>query len=309
MSASLWYYVDRHQQRQGPVEAELIREAYRSGQINGDSLVWREGMGQWQPLRQFELEFDLEDEPASLAMPAAAPAYETTAYAAHVSTPTSVGSPYAPPSANLIDHAVHRDGHVVYAGFWRRYAASVIDGLIFALVFGLIFGALIAIGGASLGALENPDSMAGGFAVTFILMVYVVPIFLQAGYYTWMHASPSQATWGKRAVGIKVVSQGERISTARSLGRWAAYFFLHLFTCGVSTLVSAFMAGLSERKQGLHDMMVDTLVVDRWAFTEFPERQRDELGGVTIAMIVLSVLLFLGYFVVLIGVAMMAPSH
>jgi len=88
MSTSVWYYVDRQQQRQGPVAAETIREAYRTRQLDGESLVWREGMSQWQPLRQFELEFDLEDEPASLLMPP--PMAEATAVP---------DSPYAPPMA------------------------------------------------------------------------------------------------------------------------------------------------------------------------------------------------------------------
>jgi uncharacterized RDD family membrane protein YckC len=319
MSSSLWYYVDRQQQRQGPVAAEMIREAYRTRRIDGESLVWREGMGEWQPLKLFELEFDLEDEPAGYAMPptsAAPPVSNRAVYTASEPTPAPgslASSPYRPPSSDLIGRqpAGTADDRVVYAGFWRRYAASVIDGLIFFVVVMLVVGLLVLVvgAGAGLGNFDRPGAMTGGLSVLIILGVYVLPIVLQAVYFTWMHASESQATLGKRAVGIKVASRGERITTGRSFGRWAAYFFLYLFTCGLTTLVSAFMVGLSERKQGLHDMMVDTVVVDRWAYTEFPERQRDELGAVTIAMIVLSALLFVGYIVLIIAVGAMAPSH
>lgn len=310
MSTSIWYYVDRHQQRQGPVDAEIIREAYRGGQISGQSLVWREGMAQWAPLQQFEIEFDLEDEPASLAMPGAAP-FAADPAPAYAPAPSPVGSPYAPPTANLVGYYQPvTDGPVVYAGFWRRYAASIIDGLIFGGITVVLVLVLFGIGGVGMRTMSQPENaMGGGFAVALLLIVYVLPIVLQGVYYTWMHASESQATWGKRAVGIKVASRGERLTTGRSFGRWAAYFFMNLFSCGVTTLVSGFMAGLTERKQGLHDMMVDTVVVDRWAYTEFPERQRDELGTVTIAMIVLSVLGVLGY-VAFIAVALsMAPQH
>ena len=53
-------------------------------------------------------------------------------------------------------------------------------------------------------------------------------------------------------------------------------------------------------------MVADTLVVDRWAFTAHPERQRRELGQVTIAMIVLLALLVVGYIVLLGFVGAMA---
>jgi hypothetical protein len=69
------------------------------------------------------------------------------------------------------------------------------------------------------------------------------------------------------------------------------------------------MAGLSERKQGLHDMAASTLVVDKWAFTAHPERQRRELGTVTIIAIVLSVLILLGYIALITFAVGMAPRN
>ena len=100
MSTNVWYYVDRHQERQGPVDAEIIREAYRGGQIDGESLVWREGMSQWAPLKQFELEFDLEDEPTMLTR---APAMAPTGFDADAPT-LAYASPYAPPMATVASH-------------------------------------------------------------------------------------------------------------------------------------------------------------------------------------------------------------
>ena len=57
------------------------------------------------------------------------------------------------------------------------------------------------------------------------------------------------------------------------------------------------MAAFTERKQGLHDLMCDTLVVDKWAFTSHPERQRDELGTVAVVVLVLGGLLIVGLLV------------
>jgi hypothetical protein len=92
------------------------------------------------------------------------------------------------------------------------------------------------------------------------------------------------ATLGKMAVGIKVVrSNGERLTKGRAFGRYWA-MLLSSFTLGIGFLMAAF----TERKQGLHDMICDTLVVDRWAFTDQPHLQRRELGTVTIVILVLT---------------------
>jgi len=43
-----WYYVDAGQQA-GPVEETQLEELSRSGKIQPDTLVWHEGMTEWQP--------------------------------------------------------------------------------------------------------------------------------------------------------------------------------------------------------------------------------------------------------------------
>lgn len=297
---SNWYYADAQRQRQGPLAAEELIQRFRQGHLQLDTLVWREGLGEWQPLGAFNDELALNDLPSEAIAATAA----TTPFRGHAK---GVDSPYAPPVASLAARpVVAATGNVVNAGFWKRVAASTLDGLLMGAVVVLI----LVIGAAMLGI--GMSSMAEDFAKgaiggLFILGIYVVPIILQAVYFTWMHASEYQATLGKLAVGIKVVrSDGTRLSTQRSLGRWAAYFFMHLFTCGLTSLVSAFMVGLSLRKQGLHDLVADTLVVDKWAFTAHPERQRHELGAVTVAVMILLALLVVGYIILLIGMGVMA---
>ena len=44
-----WYYVVDSQQR-GPVPEDRLDELLRSGAITGDTLVWRDGLADWQPL-------------------------------------------------------------------------------------------------------------------------------------------------------------------------------------------------------------------------------------------------------------------
>ncbi|KAG1249896.1 hypothetical protein G6F66_015424 [Rhizopus arrhizus] len=64
---------------------------------------------------------------------------------------------------------------------------------------------------------------------------------------------------------------------------------LSSFTLGIGFLLAA----VTERKQGLHVMICDTLVGDRWAFTDQPQLQRRELGTVTVLVLVLTGLLSL----------------
>ncbi len=86
------------------------------------------------------------------------------------------------------------------------------------------------------------------------------------------------------AVGIKVVrSDGERITFLRGVGRYFGFILSSL-----TLFIGFIMAAFTERKQALHDMLCDTLVVDKWAFTENAEFQERGLGTVTIVILVIS---------------------
>ena len=44
-----WYYSDYDRNRHGPVSARDLAELHANGQLSPDTLVWREGLAQWQP--------------------------------------------------------------------------------------------------------------------------------------------------------------------------------------------------------------------------------------------------------------------
>ncbi|HYG07747.1 MAG TPA: pilin [Stenotrophomonas sp.] len=81
---SQWYYAEGSRQRVGPLGGDSLAELYRSGRIGLDTLVWREGLPQWQPLADFAVELGLAapadgappplPRAAATATPAAAPA-------------------------------------------------------------------------------------------------------------------------------------------------------------------------------------------------------------------------------------------
>lgn len=284
---STWYYADAGHQRQGPVDAEELARLRREGRIQWNTLVWREGLTQWEPLSSIINELPVQDT-------ASAPATTLDAGSGRV-----VDSPYAPPAAPLLyESPVHQGGEIVYAGFWKRFAAYTIDGFITSIASYAIQLPLFFSMGMFSGGFEQ-ETPTGGMVLALIVS-YAVAILLPMFYFAWFHSSGKQATPGKMAVGIKVVTEtGARISFARGVGRyfaaWISSFIL---------LIGFIMAAFTDRKRALHDMIASTLVVDQWAYTERPDLQSKELGVVTIVILVLSALAFLamiGFVVVMIG--------
>jgi uncharacterized RDD family membrane protein YckC len=83
--------------------------------------------------------------------------------------------------------------------------------------------------------------------------------FLPWIYEAIMLSSEQQATLGKMAMGIMVTDlAGRRITFARATGRHFAKWISALIL-GIGFLMAAF----SEKKQALHDMMAETLVVTK----------------------------------------------
>lgn len=318
---SNWYYADAEHQRQGPLSAEDLAQRFHQGKLRLDTLVWRDGLAQWQPLRDFTQELALHQAPAETfyvpveASPAdahatdaranEAPSAQTEPFSTSASgfdkwAGIAQDSPYAPPRATLVSgNAAIHGGEVVYAGFWKRVAANVIDSFVVGIVGGII-GAIV---GGIIGAVFGLNGgLGGGGFLAIQLVTNLVSIAITAGYYAWFHASANQATLGKMAIGIKVVrTDGEAISFARGVGRYFA-FLLSSLILGIGLLMAAF----TERKQGLHDLICDTLVVDKWAFTAHPEWQKRELGTVTVVILAIFGVLLLGFFAlfaVIIGAA------
>jgi len=91
----------------------------------------------------------------------------------------------------------------------------------------------------------------------------MMPAILLITVITWLYfaiceSSAWQATPGKLALGIRVTDlHGARISLPRALGRYPAKY-LSALLFGIGFL----MVGWTRRKQGLHDMLVGTLVLN-----------------------------------------------
>lgn len=55
-----WYYHDAAQGRVGPLSAEDLQARYRERRIQRDTLVWRDGLREWQPLDRVSEELGLD---------------------------------------------------------------------------------------------------------------------------------------------------------------------------------------------------------------------------------------------------------
>src|SRR5262245_29155627 len=147
----------------------------------------------------------------------------------------SSSSPWSPPKASL---ATEDPDAPLYAGFWRRAAAVMIDTILLWIVSFAVTLPLMAV---------VKDALT-------VQILSIIPAWL---YYALMHSSSRQATLGKMAFGIKVTDKaGERIGFMRATGRY--------FAVWISTLIAGIglmMAGFTHRKEALHDMIAGTLVV------------------------------------------------
>ena len=134
-----------------------------------------------------------------------------------------------------------------YSGFWRRFAAYLIDVILLNVIFWIVILILGGIGGD------------GGAVIGYLLAL--VGYF---AYFSYMESSERQATVGKSALGIQVTDlNGARISFGKALGRTAGKILSALIL-----YIGFIMAAFTEKKQALHDIMAGTLVVKQGTATQ-----------------------------------------
>jgi uncharacterized RDD family membrane protein YckC len=157
---------------------------------------------------------------------------------------------------------------IPYAGFWLRFVASFVDGLILCIPFWIVVVVLISVFGG-FGVLihriprdshpADPREVMALMAPFFLafFLGWLVFIILQWLYFAAMESSPRQATFGKSVMSLRVTdSEGQRISFGHATGR----FFAKLVSGMVPLGIGYIMAGFTERKQALHDLIAGTLV-------------------------------------------------
>jgi uncharacterized RDD family membrane protein YckC len=190
--------------------------------------------------------------------PVSAPSPAAIAAPGAIGTPAVAGAPQAGVSPHWLPTPSR-----VYAGFWLRFVAHLIDGAITGLVLcALLIPIALAGGlGSALRGIrpgQEPDP-AVIFAFISSLWILILAGILGAWlYYAYCESSQWQATPGKKVLNLIVTDlNGNRVTFARASGRFFAKMISSLIPLGIGYM----LAGFTEKKQALHDMIASCLVL------------------------------------------------
>lgn len=267
-----WYYAAQNQQM-GPVDEAEFNSLVAAGVVQDDTLVWREGMANWEPYRSVKpaasvttaVGLKAAPDAASVPVPAAGVPQAEVGFCSECGTPyefsemVRFGNAWVCPNckeilAQRLRAGVPQLGTMQYAGFWIRVVARIIDAVLLSIVY-LPFGAVMA---AVLIPFTRSGSSEGIIAgLLRFQMVLIAFQLIGSAVYEIFFVYKYGATPGKMLVGKKIVTaDGGKLSLGKSVARHFANY-LNIFTLGIGYI----MVGLDEEKRGLHDRICDTRVV------------------------------------------------
>jgi uncharacterized RDD family membrane protein YckC len=252
-----WYYADAGRQI-GPIEEPALDELVQSGVVRDDTLVWREGMANWQP----------HGTARGIRPPPAMPSVATGAPSSFCS---ECGRPF--PSNQLVPmgnasvcaqckpiylQRLREGGQAVgarrYAGFWIRFVARLIDGVLLGVVGFIIRLPLMAIFAVTPPRVDSVAFMPifmGALGLTML-----INIALAVAYEAYFLTTRG-ATLGKQVMGLKVIrSDGSGISLGVAIGRYFAQW-----VSAMIIMIGYIMAAFDSEKRALHDYICDTRVI------------------------------------------------
>jgi uncharacterized RDD family membrane protein YckC len=155
-------------------------------------------------------------------------------------------------------------GGTAYAGFWLRFVAYIIDGFVSGLAFLILLIPLFILTGAGaalskIGSGEDIDNVVAAFlSIGFLLGFFGIVFLVSWLYYALSESSSWQATLGKKMLNLKVTDMtGQPISFGRASGR----FFAKIITGMIPLMIGYIIAGFTEKKQAIHDMIASCLVL------------------------------------------------
>ncbi|WP_050615200.1 RDD family protein [Bacillus testis] len=123
-------------------------------------------------------------------------------------------------------------------GFWKRFAATLLDIVIF-LVVAKIIGLVVS----------DNDAREMTSSILQVFYMLLVPIFW-SGY-----------TVGKKMMGIRIVRKdGRKLGIGTMLLRYLVAGIIYGLTFGIATIVSAFMVGIRKDHRAIHDFIAGTYV-------------------------------------------------
>lgn len=141
-------------------------------------------------------------------------------------------------------------------GFWIRFVAYWIDGLIVTIAAAVLVGVFTATVALKDVPLDGEDT---AFLIGWVIVLVLALIVINWLYEALMTSSPRGATLGKLALGLRIVrADGAQLSFGRATAR---HFLKVMITPLVPFAIGYLMAAFTARKRALHDVLADTLVI------------------------------------------------
>lgn len=260
-----WHYVEQGRQI-GPVTEEQLSGLFQAGTINGETLVWRAGLTEWQPYNQVRpgpeqvapTQIATENTPAGNEVVCAEcgklfPADETIRHG-NVNVCAACKPVFL---QKLAEGARVNTGELNYAGFGIRFGAKILDGLILGIPFMVVFF-IVMIPMIQADAHGNSNRGSQSATIQFLpMLIQFGFIFVQLAYQIFFLGKYG-ATPGKMICKIKVVTaEGGRFGYGRAAGRCLAEMLSGMI-CYIGYLMVLFD---SKEKRALHDHICNTRVI------------------------------------------------
>jgi uncharacterized RDD family membrane protein YckC len=272
-----WYFVNAGQQA-GPITDVQLEEYVRAGRILPDTLIWREGMENWQPCREVKSAL-LLNAPTTPAFQMAAgtpllasttPGFEPLADGIVCS---ECGGLHSKQNAirngeswicagckpvfvqKLKEGVVNRGraGALEYAGIGARFVAKLLDGLIIGVPGILLMGAIIGVLAPLLAKNKGAEETIVLVIVGGVLFVMFAMVLFQIWCLPKWGGTP-----GKRIMGLRVVTaEGGSISWGRSFGRFFGEWINGLIPFGIGYIIELF----DDQRRTVHDHIAGTRVI------------------------------------------------
>jgi uncharacterized RDD family membrane protein YckC len=250
-----WYYAEQGAQK-GPVEDREFQRLVETGRVTAQTLVWHDGLADWQPYAKVS------------GTPVAAPSSGAAACARCGRTfeaaqllrygDQNVCGECKGAFFQSLQEGVAQPNTLVYGGFWVRFAAKFLDGLIlgvvgmllqFAIIFLLFGGSMVA------NPTANPSAIASRTIATMIVS-YSVGLLVGVTYVVCF-VGRYGATPGKMACGLKIVRpDGGRVSYGQAAGRYFSEILSALIF-----YIGYLMVAFDDEKRALHDRICATRVI------------------------------------------------
>ncbi|MDQ4059091.1 MAG: RDD family protein [Actinomycetota bacterium] len=182
------------------------------------------------------------------------PAYPPPAY------PPPYGQVWAPPSKPAPAWA--SGSPVVFADWWRRVLAFIVDQIVVWLPTALLL--MIVSAAAGPGTVDPFTGDIDTSSRNVLLLVTAITCYfvLIPAYFAFSHGGESGATLGKRLLNIRVadLQDGSRVGVGRAFLRWtvAGLFWTFLYIPGILNLLWPLW---DPQRQAWHDKIANSVVV------------------------------------------------